>query len=393
MKKLILIQLIFSVQIVYCQTESFDFKNNGGKIINQDFSIKIPFKINAVGLIVIPISIKDTVVDFIFDTAAGASAIDKKFYDKFNGNTVGKDDVKDSNGVLNTLNVVEYDTCRIGDLALFKMPFTLTDMTRVVQNASGMLGANIINKLNWFVDYDALIITITDKTLKKEGIITKVNINYNENNIPFAALKVGSELIENIKFDFGSNGGIDVSKNVFKKLSPFRCSEIKINIGNSLGLYGASELDTISSFPIENLLKLDTFRIPFTRLSSLKNNISIIGQKFFSIYNIGIDNKEKCYYFYKRKNGDYDSNYESFPLSFKWEKNQISVSRKHSCLSLINSDIIVGDELESINNKMANEFDNEDEFISWYYEEETLLIKLKNNFKSVLIKKEKDCGK
>lgn len=396
-KNTIFVFFVFFTQSIIAQTEmpqqSFDIY--GGKIINQNFTTKISFDFKE-GLILIPVSIEDTSVNFIFDSAASISVIDKAFYSKHKRAILGQRHVSDVNGNSDSLDVVEYDSCRINDLKIEKMPFVISDMRKSMKNNDivGIVGANIINKLNWFIDYDLLELTTTDKDLSginNENIITRLNIDFTNDHVPFVKLKIGSEVIGNCKLDLGSVNGIWLSKEMFEKVVNLRHSSVKKYISqNNSGLFVDNNAYENSYCSIENYLKIDKYRVPYIVLYSPINS-PLIGQKFLSRFNIGIDYKNKAYNLYKRKNIQYDTLEPIYPIAFNWKDNQITVRHTKLCSDIDNYGVNIGDEVETINEKKASNFKNGDDFIAWYREEKSLLIKFKKYDKAITIRKEKNC--
>lgn len=402
LKKVILFLICFCFYRSYCQPSIYEYALNGGTITKQNFSIKIPFSLNDNNLIVLHLNLGGDKVDFIFDTAAGTSVINKETYAKSNAHLLGRVDVRDGNGQLNPLEIVEYDSVYIGELRLSKLPFVVSDMTKNFGKISGIIGANIINKLNWYIDYDNYEITITDNPIiNKQTLISKINVGYND-NIPFATLKVGDNVIGECLFDFGFTMGINIPKHIFNNIDTKNTNGIEVYkyITQRQALFENTGTDTVSLLKIKKTLKLSKFTIPEIEIYASNVNFLLAGQAFFQQYNIGIDSRNMCYYLFERKKKSEikDDDGLFFPLVFEWVNKKVKITLIRFCSSAHNKGISIGDEVVSINNVMVDKFSQSDDFYKWLRKEGEIIVQFNKKsepmtFVREKIKPSKECEK
>lgn len=382
------------------QNDAYRYALNGGILAKKDFSDTIPFIKQSQSLIVISIKIQDSLVNFLYDTGAGASVINVDVLKKIPTKTIGNLNISDGQGASQFLEIVEYTNIKIGNLEIINMPFVVSDMTQNFDGISGILGANVISKLNWYINYDASTIFFTDKenNLPESEVISKINVGYDESNIPFATLKAGNTVLGNCKFDFGFSMGLNIPKKVFSTLQIDDIISYKYQTLRT-SLLANSSTDTVSMIYVNNFFSLGKYTVPNVEVYVSDLDFCLVGQAFFAQYNIGIDSKNSHYIFYRRKISDTIlGNFACFPIVFNWSKKKVIVSLIRLCSSVDNYDIKIGDEIEIINDKAVNDFQTEISFKEWYQSQDMLKIKFKKHEKSISLKREKmvssqDCGK
>jgi hypothetical protein len=167
----------------------------------------------------------------------------------------------------------------------------------------GLLGADIINRFNWKINFDTKQIVITDKKIEKEEK-AQVFCFYkkDDSNVPFTTVYLNGKPYDYALIDFGSTGGIQFPYNLGSALNDTIIKEeypARVNLSN--GLFGYGEPDTSYYLEVEN------FSLGFTKLPktitqvSKKSNLLIIGMEVFSNYNIVIDNNNYRYLLTRRR--------------------------------------------------------------------------------------------
>ena len=233
--KLILLSVLFSG----CMSTSID---RGNFIPADKEPVEIDFEILS-NLIVFEAEINGVSGKFIFDNGASLSLINQDFADKAQVNFDSKTQIRDANNNKSTIPEATVDTVVIGDQIFQGTGFYQTDTKAYMpcHEIEGIIGASIINKANWRIDFEEKKIEISSTPFKSNG--EKLPISISSNNSSFTKISVLGVSYKT-KIDLGSTKSIKIdkrySKNSFEELS----AEQRIGI-ISLSANGFGKTDTI----------------------------------------------------------------------------------------------------------------------------------------------------
>ena len=215
---------------------------------------------------------------FIWDTGADATVISQKLANELGLKAatqmivVGARKKEQKQDIVN-LKQVEIGSVKFKNIAAFVIDFPEESAISCVADG-GIIGANLISKCNWIIDYEKRQLTLTS---------TPLNLHKNRQAIPFKTNFAGriffdAELaghpFKNILLDSGSGGSLDLKTNEGIKsgiLKKFPSN--KVIDGTTQGIYG-SNLDTtyralVDSFKVGNYT-LPSIPVEFSELESTK---------------------------------------------------------------------------------------------------------------------------
>ena len=212
---------------------------------------------------------------------------------------------------------------------------------------------------------------------------------------------MGDDSFENCILDFGCTAAIIFPKNILSS----KVIETKLkeglyyeSVSVSFGLYGKTKSDTTQNLIIPKF-KLREITLDSTNVLIEKNGSNIlIGVSVFSKYKIAIDNVNRRYIFYPRKQIESFISKKKRPISVSWENKKLVVEQVKLCSSVSSNDVQIEAEVKSLNGKTAKDFKSYCEFDQWTdtQNDKDWDIVLMKNKKKLKIKKEemkmiKDC--
>ena len=183
----------------------------------EDVNIEIRNK-----LIIVPITIKGKEYRFLFDTGAPFSISDK-LQENNNFKTVSKGNIVDSDYNRKKVNWVQVDSINIGNVSFKKQTAFVGDFkANPIMNClgiDGIIGSNLIRQYNWTIDQEKYALSLSSKigTDTRENSFILPFKTDNQYNI-FVDLNIGKSSIKNVLVDYGSNGSIALSNEMFTVL-------------------------------------------------------------------------------------------------------------------------------------------------------------------------------
>ncbi|MDT0651839.1 aspartyl protease family protein [Autumnicola edwardsiae] len=167
-KKLILAIItitIVSILSVNAQNDNLKDWVEGGKVENKSYYTEIPFQYID-GYIFIEITQNEKKYNFLFDTGAEATIIDKSIINEFSfkrlsqvtvgGPIIDTEDLQKL--VISKINIAEITYNNIGAVST-NLAFS---KTKFCDKLHGIIGSNLIKKSKWQLDYDNEIIKISN---------------------------------------------------------------------------------------------------------------------------------------------------------------------------------------------------------------------------------------
>ena len=328
---------------------------NQGFTEQKDYFITIPYT-EIQGKIIIEILLNNKNRKFVVDTGAPTSITEKLVHD-LNPNKLGKINVRDQSGAIDSASVVSLSEIKFGIISFKNIPTIVTkdlifyDCIQV----DGLIGSNLLRNTAIQFNSRNKTITLTDNPKKlnlKNKYSDDIVLNKNQSS-PFVSIKLKKDNIianEKVLFDTGNDSFYDLSISVFKQLLDKAVVFDKLAESNgtfTFGLYGAAG---IQHQYLLNIPKLEMNKISFQNVltSTTYGNTSRIGSSIFKYgiitidyinkkFNINpfdevtkIDLKEKCW---------------AIEPTFKDEKTVVGIIWEDS----LNEKINLGDEILKFN--------------------------------------------
>ena len=350
-----------------------------GQVINTKFNTFIPFEYDN-RAIVVKVKIQGRFYRFFFDTGA-VCVLSKELWNSLNIKGKAKmTQGQDSQG--NTLkeDISVLPLLEIADLQFKDVGIMTLDIKNVpglnCLGVDGVIGANILKKLIWNIDFENKQINVTDNP-DVENIKTKADGIL---HIPFEKTIMGQPVfnasitkdnILEVIFDTGSNGGWKFSKDTKGGVMSLS-DDIAMVYGRSGaggGGYGAIDTTYIAIIPQfevgDNLIKNQLIHFDYS---------STVGNKFLENYNLTINYFENLitlnpYKVLKKEQ------LRSFGIGFIFEDNEIKIGSfiKNEKTEL--TSIELGMRVLEINNMILSDSVSTDQFCNLFYSETNIMDK------------------
>ena len=374
---LILVAIVFYGCISYSQNDRGNFIPANNEPVEIDFEVLS-------GLIVIEAEINGVSGKFIFDNGASLSVIKQDFADKAHFKFDGFSNIQDANNIASTIPKGTVDTVTIGNQIFQGTGFfqTETEVFMPCNEIDGFIGASIINKANWRINFEEKKIHISSTPFRANG--KKLPILFSDNNSSFTTISILGVSYQS-KIDLGSNGSIKINKKYSDNSFEGLLAEKRIGT-MSLSANGLGKTDTIyhlyDKLPIIN--SGDT--LPAHARIMIKDNLKLqgyIGLNYF--YNYGellINSTEREYILvnskeYLQNKVDRSFGLDIYPIDNVWKI--IQIAPYDSTLS----EIELMDEVLMIDNIPMEQFENICDYIKYLKikidKEESLVISIKDS--------------
>jgi len=274
-------------------------------------------------LIIVPITIKGKEYRFLFDTGAPFS-ISEELQENSNFKTVSKGNIVDSDYNRKKVKWVQVNSINIGNVSFKNQTAFVGDFdVNPIMNClgiDGIIGSNLIRQYNWTIDQEKYALSLSSKTgidTREESLVLPFKTD-NQYNI-FVDINIGKSSIKKVLVDYGSNGSIALSNEIFAVLQ-------EKNIVNKTFIEKGINQSGIIGKPVELNRKIsysDSVRI---------NNLSIenvmlrtgktvsLGNDFLSRFKVTIDWNNKNLYLLKSDKVRDKANTAGFRIGYTLEK-------------------------------------------------------------------------
>ncbi len=342
------------------------------------------------GLIIISAKINEVEKQFIFDTGA-ATILDDNFAEELETDGIGKIKTFDSNGAKRKVDYVTLEKIQLNTITLSNVVASISDFDEMsISNCidiSGIIGANVMNKCIWQIDYkkQKIIVTNSHEKLKIPEKATKINFSAVGKGVPNVSLFIGGVYCGDAIFDTGSNGRIEVNKRYLDPKVDFIEFPVFVHGIHSAAIINQkiARIPTMSlnkSFFIENEPIIFEGNRPF----------ALIGNRFLNNFKVTFDWMDHVIFM-----EEYDSvsppKFMSFGFTPRLESNRVVVSSIIPNSSIHLTGLQVGDEIIEING-IEFEKNTQENFCNFLekrkeWEELTVLIKRDNETLTLNAKK------
>jgi len=324
---------------------------SGGELRRQDFVQAIPFEMKK-DLMVVKAKVNgdSTEREFIFDTGAFNSKIEKALAESLKLKTITTKSNSTAAGVTRVIEVTRIDSIIFGKTAFYNIGAGKVEYDK--QSASpciaphGIIGANILKLAHWKIDYEKQLIYFSDQAFEVEKKSHKIPFdNPLLSGTPSISLKIGGKEAQNVLFDVGYNGGLVLPIGL---ADAFDGEEKLFFDRSTTGIYG-SKTDILVEKQLE--IEIDGFKTTIP-VSFSANGKALLGNEFLKHFDIIINYEEDIIELAQRKDVAIMPNRKFIPgIS---NNNRWVVDRTTKALPLS-----LGDRLISINGKTpADLFEN-----------------------------------
>jgi predicted aspartyl protease len=324
---------------------------SGGELKRQQFVQAIPFEMRK-DLIVVKAKVNgdSTEREFIFDTGAFNSKIEKGLAESLSLKTITTKSNSTAAGVTRIIEVTRIDSLVFGETAFYNVGAGKVEYDE--QSASpciaqhGIIGANIMKLAHWKIDYENQVIYFSDQPFEVKE--SSYNIEFDNpllSGTPLISMKIGGKEAQNILFDVGYNGGLVLPIALAKE---FEGSDKLFFDRSTTGIYGA-KADTLIEKQLE--VEIDGFQTSIP-VNFSANGKALLGNEFLKHFEVIINYDKNIIQLIERKTVSIEPNAPFIPGVLN--NNQWVVDRTTEDLSFD-----LGDTLTSVNGKTPRElFDN-----------------------------------
>lgn len=241
MQRYLLYFFILTFTIISCYSTKYE-NDRGYLKAGSNALVHLPFE-EYRKLIIVKASVNGTPGEFVLDNGFTLSAVNKEFAEKagikFNSFTTAND----AHNRKVKLPETTVKNVNIGGHEFHKTGFYMVDTRKFFpcKDIDGVIGASIINKINWKIDFENKTISLNPRPFREKGI--KVQISFSRNNNTNINLRI-KEREFSAKVDLGKTKRLQLRYKDFKNAFT----------GDSVIQYAG-----IHSSSVSGLGKVDTF--------------------------------------------------------------------------------------------------------------------------------------
>ena len=338
-----------------CSTTSFD-KGYLAQEIKD--TVEIPFEMYR-GLIILNVEFNGVPGKFLFDNGASYSCVNKDFADKAKIKFRSGTNIRDGNNNSATVRESIADDISIKNIHFKKTGVYLIDTKKFFpckEDIDGILGASIINKINWLIDFKRNLLKISSQTFDNGGIPFKIAIS--SNNSSFMGFELNGFPVK-AKIDFGYTGALKLRMKEYRQ--KFSGVPAVRNKGiASLSVSGLGKSDTTFEVFEGVQMKKGELILPYPPEIELTKNLKYearIGMDFFRNYELIVNSSEKAYQLLPYEEAMDVEDLRSYGVGIYEVEDSYKIIQVQPDV-LGEKEILVMDEVESINGKVKDDFDD-----------------------------------
>lgn len=269
-----------------------------GEVAEKQFSETIDIVIHK-GLILVPVRIEGKEYRFLIDTGAPFS-ISNQLQNDHNFKVVSKGNIVDSDHNRKKVNWSRVDNISIGKVSFMNQTAFIGDFEAnpVLKclGIDGIIGSNLMRHCNWTIDQQHNELTFyngTSEPLPEDHVIIPFKTDYQYNI--FTDLKIGQAVVSNVLVDYGSNGSIFLSEDIFTTLKSRNIiGETIIEKGSQQSGIVGKTVDLNQEITYSDAVSIDGKN--FKKVMLRTGKTVSIGNSFLSRFRVTIDWKNKNLY-------------------------------------------------------------------------------------------------
>lgn len=284
--------------------------------------IKIPFEL-VDQRIIVSCSVQGTKMSLLFDTGASNSFLTPETIKQLGLKQIADDVVTRTDGTktktpIYSLSRFSLESVELNDVKVLStdLPFNL-----VCKGVKGFLGANIINALNWRINFDEKVIEISKSSFPAQGTICKVK--YHKNN-PIATLSINGKPFDFI-IDFGYWGDLTMNIQELSKWQFIKSSKKALIVAQDVQNGKMLTLEKFNDYLLNDVVISNDLKLHEVVLSGWDMPVSFIGMAFLTRFNLTINSHDSSYFLYPRKNYSKKENTLLYNYGFKTSYNGMTL--------------------------------------------------------------------
>lgn len=326
-----------------------------GSVEQKDYNVEIPFEYN-VGLIFIDVIIEGNTYKFLLDSGS-SNVISTDLAKKLNLQSKSISALEDSQSASSEYNFTTIKKIQIGGLSYLDTGAAILDLNDsddiACLNIHGLIGANLMKKSIWKIDYQSKTIQLSDN-------IKSIDISSESEKIPMFTELTGSPIIDvivnqteerNVVVDLGSNGGFDLSMDTYNALLNSN-PDISQNLSYGLSSSALSS-NALSKSNFYNVLSSNLsfgeVELANTRISFSENeNVSTIGSQFLENYDVIFNWFDYEIILIKKKEHNL-SDLTTYGFSYGYNNNYITIDKLFENSSASAAGLKIDDKIIKVN--------------------------------------------
>ena len=291
--KLFYISIITVLAFSGCMTDSG--LDRGHFVADNTQPLEVSFEFIS-DLIIIQAEINGVSGKFLFDNGFSLSAVNEDFGMRANIDFSGGVSVQDANNKRSSVLEATVDSVVISGQTFVRTGFYQMDTDKFFpcDPIDGVIGASIINKANWKIDFDSMTMQISSLPFLGEG--SAMNVSFSRNNSSLLNIKVQGVPIK-CKIDLGSTSEIKVNWKDVKGAFIGVPAEKRIGI-MSLSAHGLGNVDTTYLTSERQDVRYSGTSLPRGGRVLLERDLKYqgyIGVNYFKDYGLIINSLERQY--------------------------------------------------------------------------------------------------
>jgi len=323
---LLILLSLFSINSNAQAEEMLEWANQG-TVTNKSYHSEIPFRY-VDGYIFVDIIQNDKTYNFLFDTGAEATLIDKSIIDAFDFRAFSKSTVSGPVITNEDVKTITLSSILISDVEFVDIGAVSVDLkfakAKFCNKLDGVIGSTLLKKAKWQIDYEKKVIRLSDTISNLLSTVPAYTLNL---NLPSKGW--GTETIELNIDGYVSQFNFDTGNGREKIVShPSKLKQFDVKDKGSIIEYGFKKSDTDYQL-IAQSLTLGNIKLANQSIS-LQNelgNRQVLGNRFFENFIMTIDWDKHQVYLESTKEIISDS-LIGFELNFKpnFESNTIEIA-------------------------------------------------------------------
>lgn len=334
----------------------------------SDSVYSFPFHLES-RLIVFSGEMNGQATNFAFDTGAALGLAGKNFSNTKRVKIKGKRmTIRDSNSETKKVRTAYTDEIKIGEFKISNVKSLIYDMSYLSCQDFYLLGSNVIKLLNWEIDFEKMIVRVSQKPFPIKDSYLALPVSY-KNTRPYTELSFQGINLSNILIDFGYTKVLDLdsSSELIRKYIQNKDNQgfTHASLNHSTGAISQKTEETINI--LLDTLVLGNGAVYGIPTEFMETNHSKLGLAFFSTLSKKtiINNSESTYYLDLKNESPKFLDTKFFNL--RYSEGKVLVSGKSLEQIPSHQEIEIGEEVISVNGIPMSDFSDECAFVNWYY--------------------------
>ncbi|MCX6272746.1 MAG: aspartyl protease family protein [Bacteroidetes bacterium] len=334
-----------------------------GKVEPKSFKCIIPFE-HRLGFIILKVKIHEVEYDFLLDSGAPL-AVSEELAAKLDLPTVNSQMVMDSKGNKSKMKMTVLDEITIGNVSFLNTGALIAKLSDPGLNClkvSGIVGANLMKRATWQIDFENQFITITSSpdSLMIPDNSRVISFTPAVSGTPVVSLNINGVKENMVIFDIGAMGDIRLSERTFQRLKrrSSRFNYVSDYGYNGLGLFGAGEMDSTYYVKVPSI-KMGGFSSDTTVVEFSKKTLNTIGLQFMSKYLVTLNWQKKKIILSPNEHYGRDSLYTT-GMTFLYKDGKLFIGSIMKGSSASKAGLNLDDQIISLNGQDVSTLEQDD---------------------------------